>query len=93
MRRAADALKATTYAVILPSSAEEGVPFKALAYGARFRYRPGDPVAWVKIGHDLIARWDADKVSDTWVGQTVCSFSEDGDLSRAVYLIPDCSAK
>nr|WP_250808450.1 hypothetical protein [Neorhizobium tomejilense] len=66
------------------------VAFNTLCYGARFRYREADTVVWVKIGHDTVAKWDADKVADTWIGQSVCSFSEDDDLTRTVILVPDC---
>lgn len=62
--------------------------FNTLAYGAKFRNSPTSSRVWVKIGHDLVAAWDASKISDTWVGQAICAFSEDGDLSTLVYLEP-----
>lgn len=64
-------------------------PFNALCYGARFRYRPDTGKVWVKIGHDLIAEWDASKVADEWIGQSICSFTDDGDFIKTVYLVSD----
>ncbi|MBY3157341.1 hypothetical protein HFO56_34005 [Rhizobium laguerreae] len=72
-----------------PRPSLEAVAFKALSYGAKFQYSEGNGRVWVKIGHDLVAEWDSSKVADTWIGQSVCSFSEDGDVSKAVYLLPE----
>lgn len=64
------------------------VPFNSLCCGARFRYTPQTKV-WVKIGADSIAEWDPSNVATKWIGQALCSFSDDGDLSREVYLVPE----
>jgi hypothetical protein len=64
------------------------VPFKTLCHGARFTYIDGSKT-WVKIGSDLIAEWDAKFVADSWIGQQLCSFSEDGNLNTLVNLIPE----
>lgn len=70
-------------------STSRKVAFNTLALGAKFRYLPDDKYGvWVKIGHDLIAKWDASKISDTWIGQSICSFSEDGNVTTLVYLEP-----
>lgn len=75
-----------------PVTSPRMAPFASLCCGARFRYGPSDDTVWVKIGHDLVAKWDADLVADTWIGQPIRSFSEDGDQSRVVYLEPDSQA-
>lgn len=64
------------------------VLFNYLCYGARFRYTPKTKI-WVKIGPDTIAEWDASNVATKWIGQTICAFSDDGDFSRPVYLVPE----
>ncbi len=63
------------------------VTFRTLCYGAKFKYSAEEAAVWVKIGHDLIAGWDESKVTDSWIGQPVCSFSDDGNLSAVVFLI------
>lgn len=65
------------------------VAFNKLAYGAKFQYEQGKGTVWVKIGHDEIAQWDVSKIADTWIGQQICSFSEDGDVSKPVHLLPE----
>lgn len=67
----------------------EQVPFSMLCYGAKFKYTPGESAVFVKIGHDLVAGWDGQKVADGWIGQPVCSFSDDGNLLAAVTLVHD----
>lgn len=67
----------------------ETVAFSKLALGAKFRYAAGKGTVWVKIGHDEVAKWDVTKIADTWIGQQICSFSEDEDVSKSVYLLPD----
>lgn len=58
-----------------------------LCYGAKFKYTPGESAVFVKIGPDLVAGWDGQKVADGWIGQPVCSFSDDGNLLAAVTLV------
>lgn len=65
----------------------EQVPFSMLCYGAKFKYTPGESAVFVKIGPDLVAGWDGQKVADGWIGQPVCSFSDDGNLLAAVTLV------
>lgn len=48
---------------------------------------PGESAVFVKIGPDLVAGWDGQKVADGWIGQPVCSFSDDGNLLAAVTLV------
>ena len=60
--------------------------FEDLALGARFNH-PGSYVIWVKIGTDLVAKWDEKFKDCGWLGQSVCCFSEDGDLSGRVYVL------
>lgn len=74
-----------------PVVERQPVSFSSLCYGAKFKYSSEEAAIWVKIGHDLIAGWDAGKVSDTWIGQPICSFSDDGDLSALVCLVADQS--
>lgn len=69
------------------------VPFSALCYGARFKYTKDEAAEWVKVGHDLIAGWKAENVATTWVGQPLCSFSDDDDVSAVVWLIDEGAGK
>lgn len=71
-----------------PSTNQTSAAFKSLCYGARFQY-VGSDRTWVKVGPDLIAEWDASKISDSWIGQALCSFSDDGDVTTVVNLVPE----
>ncbi len=61
-------------------------PFKCLSLGVRFTL-PGSAI-WVKIGPDLIAEWDPREITTTWIGQRICSFSDnDDDLDTIVEVV------
>lgn len=70
----------------VPATGRE-VAFSCLSFGAKFKYTESEAAVWVKIGHDLIAGWKASEVASQWVGQPVCSFSDDGDVSATVWLL------
>lgn len=53
--------------------------FNNLALGTRFKHLNED-VVWVKIGNNLIARWDEDLKACSWIGQEVCCFDDTEDL-------------
>lgn len=59
----------------------EMVLFSWICLGAKFKYQNSNKV-WVKIGNDLdggcIAEWSDDNQDTYWIGQTVCSFNDDG---------------
>lgn len=68
----------------------ENVPFELLCLGARFRYdtrKVNEGRVWVKIGPNEIAEWDSKHVSDRWIGQRICCFSDTDDLSEKVTLV------
>ncbi|WP_460044191.1 DUF4194 domain-containing protein [Pseudomonas sp. S2_H01] len=65
----------------------EMVSFKKLCYGALFKYSAEEAAVWVKIGHNTVAGWKPEYVSDSWVGQPICSFAEDDQLDTDVFLI------
>ncbi len=73
------------------SQHEQIAPFNTLCLGAKFRY-PNSDWTWVKIAHDLVAKWDPSLITATWVGQAICSFSEDDDLTAPVHLVDDTAA-
>lgn len=86
MRQAANTLRDMQQAAGRPMTRD--VPFNTLCLGARFRYLNDRSTSiWVKVGSDTIAKWDAAQVADTWLGQTVCSFSDDGNLAAVVRLL------
>lgn len=80
-----------------PSTPIEGmtdrqVAFSCLSLGAKFKYTKAEAAVWVKIGPDLIAGWKESEVATTWLGQPVCSFSDDGDVSALVWLVGECAS-
>jgi hypothetical protein len=52
--------------------------FSLLALGTRFKYKGGKTV-WVKIGVDLVAEWDSKQIATKWLGQAICSATENGE--------------
>jgi hypothetical protein len=61
------------------------VPFCDLALGTRFRHIHSDK-EWVKIGHNLIAEWDESQKTARWIGQQLCCFDDNDNLSTVVYI-------
>jgi hypothetical protein len=62
------------------------VKFKSLALGARFSYKWGSK-EWVKISAVGVAEWDEKLKSSSWLGQSICSFDEDDDTTKLVYVL------
>ena len=83
--------KAEQPAMVVKSRCDQ-VPFSMLCYGAKFKYTPGESAVFVKIGPDLVAGWDGQKVADGWIGQPVCSLSDDGNLLAVVTLVHEQAA-
>lgn len=46
------------------------IEFERLSLGVKFRYDEDDVDVWVKIGPDLVAKWDRNKTVD-WLGQVI----------------------
>ena len=53
--------------------------FSSLALGTRFKYNKGSIAVWVKIGADLVARWDKREIATGWRAQSICSATENGE--------------
>ncbi len=60
--------------------------FRSLALGARFSYDRFSK-EWVKISATTIAEWDENQKASGWFGQSICSFDEDDDTSKVVYVL------
>jgi hypothetical protein len=69
--------------VILDVLKEE---FKKLALGTRFSYERFSK-EWVKIGATTIAEWDESLKTAGWLGQSICSFDENDDTTKIVYVL------
>lgn len=66
------------------------VPFNKLCYGVKFKYDEAHTSLFVKIGHNLVAGWDATKADCAWVGQSLCAaFETDNELSRLVWMLDE----
>lgn len=52
--------------------------FSLLALGTRFKYGESNTV-WVKIGADLVAKWDVTQIDTGWLGQSICSATGEGE--------------
>lgn len=62
-------------------------PFKTLALGARFKYTERGRT-WVKLGNDgVIAEWDAKNISNSWFGQSICSFNDEDNFDVSVHIV------
>jgi len=62
------------------------VKFKDLALGAKFSYKSGSK-QWVKISAVAIAEWDESLKTSRWMGQSICTFEENNDTTKFVYVL------
>lgn len=63
----------------------ELLPFNCLALGVRFTYPEFIHRVYVKIGHDLVAAWDEQHATASWVGQGIYTFGD--DLTAGVHVV------
>ena len=62
---------------------KEKVLFSKLALGARFSYVMAEGEnpfpTYVKLSHDKIAKWEVDKIKDSWIGQSILCLNNEGE--------------
>lgn len=64
--------------------------FSCLALGAKFIYKNDkEEQIWVKISHELVAKWDFEQQDTSWIGQPVCSFNDSGEDDEVLHVIDE----
>lgn len=83
---------AAVAAAMVTAPVIEKVPFKDLAYGAKFKYEyiDGESEVLVKIGHNEVAEWREENVANRWIGQGIYAFGDDPGL--LVQLVRDAGS-